>query len=193
MISGDAVLVLRCKEGDREAFDEIVARYKDGIYNYISRMISNRDEVDDLAQEVFVRAYMGMKSFRQDANLRTWLYRIASNLCIDRYRRAGIEKRLIVPIEREHDGEEGAREIDLPDRTHDPQVVCERAELQAQIQRALARLPDKLRTTILLYDMEGLSYEEIAEVLEVPVGTVKSRLFNARMQLRNWLKVYVEA
>lgn len=191
LISGDAVLVLRCKEGDCRAFDEIVARYKDGIYNYIGRMISNRDEVDDLAQDVFVRAYAGMKSFRQESNLRTWLYRIANNLCIDRYRRSGIEKRLIVPIERED--EDGAREMDLPDRTYDPQVVCERTELQAQVQRALSRLPDKLRTTILLYDMEGLSYEEIAEVLEIPVGTVKSRLFNARMQLRNWLKAYVEA
>lgn len=191
LISADAVLVLRCQEGDVEAFDEIVARYKDGIYNYIGRMISNRDEVDDLAQEVFVRAYAGLRSFRQDSNLRTWLYRIANNLCIDKYRRAGIEKKLIVPIERED--EQGAREIDLPDRTYDPQVVCERAELQAQVQKALSRLPDKLRTTILLYDMEGLSYEEIAETLRVPVGTVKSRLFNARMQLRNWLKVYVEA
>jgi RNA polymerase sigma-70 factor (ECF subfamily) len=192
LISADAVLVLRCKEGDREAFDEIVTRYKDGIYNYIGRMISNRDEVDDLAQEVFVRAYSGLKSFRQDSNLRTWLYRIASNLCIDRYRRAGVEKKLIVPLEREQADDEGSRERDLPDRTHDPQLVCERTELQAQVQKALSRLPDKLRTTILLYDMEGLSYEEIAEALDVPVGTVKSRLFNARMQLRNWLKTYVE-
>lgn len=191
LISADAVLVLRCQEGDCEAFDEIVARYKDGIYNYIGRMISNRDEVDDLAQEVFVRAYAGLKSFRQDSNLRTWLYRIANNLCIDRYRRAGIERKLIVPIEQED--EEGVRQIDLPDRTYDPQMVCERTELQAQVQKALARLPDKLRMTILLYDMEGLSYEEIAETLGVPIGTVKSRLFNARMQLRNWLKVYVEA
>lgn len=190
LISADAVLVLRCKEGDREAFDEIVTRYKDGIYNYISRMISNRDEVDDLAQEVFVRAYTGLRSFRQDSNLRTWLYRIASNLCIDRYRRAGIERKLVMPLEQED--ETGSREIDLPDRTNDPQMVCERTELQAHVQRALSRLPDKLRTTILLYDMEGLSYEEIAEALEVPVGTVKSRLFNARMQLRNWLKAYVE-
>ncbi len=193
MISADAILVLRCQEGDCEAFDEIVARYKDGIYNYISRMISNRDEVEDLAQEVFVRAYAGLKSFRQDSNLRTWLYRIANNLCIDRYRRAGVERRLVTPLEREHEGEEGAREIDLPDRTYDPLVVCERTELQAQVQKALSRLPDKLRTTILLYDMEGLSYEEIAETLDVPIGTVKSRLFNARMQLRNWLKAYVEA
>ena len=96
-------------------------------------------------------------------------------------------------FEAERAVEDGAREMDLPDRTYDPQVVCERTELQAQVQRALSRLPDKLRTTILLYDMEGLSYEEIAEVLEIPVGTVKSRLFNARMQLRNWLKAYVEA
>ncbi|MBP6964388.1 MAG: sigma-70 family RNA polymerase sigma factor [Armatimonadetes bacterium] len=193
LISADAVLVLRCQEGDTAAFEEIVARYKDGIYNYISRMISNRDEVEDLAQEVFVRAYSGLRSFRQESNLRTWLYRIANNLCIDKYRRWATERRLLATPERVRDGDEGPRETDLPDTTHDPQIVCERAELQQEVRAALSRLPDKLRAAILLYDMEGMSYEEIAEALGVPVGTVKSRLFNARMQLRNWLRAYVEA
>lgn len=192
-MSTDAVLVLRCQEDDGDAFDEIVARYKDGIYNYIRRMVWNREDVEDLAQEVFVRAFAGIKSFRRDSNLRTWLYRIATNLCVDRYRRKGIEKQLMISLDCEQDGEETTRFMELPDSTYDPERLCERSELQAEVHRALSRLPDKLRSAILLYDMQGLSYEEIAETLGVPIGTVKSRLFNGRMQLRNLLKPYVEA
>lgn len=194
MLSADAVLVLRCQEDDCEAFDEIVARYKDGIYNYIRRMISNPEDVEDLAQEVFVRAFASIKSFRREANLRTWLYRIATNLCIDRYRRSGIEKQLMVPLELGSSDDEAqpVRTADVPDSKYDPQELCERKELQAEVQRALNNLPDKLRAAILLFDMEGMSYEEIAETLGCPVGTVKSRLFNARMQLRDMLRPYME-
>lgn len=194
MLSADAVLVLRCQEDDCEAFDEIVARYKDGIYNYIRRMISNPEDVEDLAQEVFVRAFASIKSFRREANLRTWLYRIATNLCIDRYRRSGIEKQLMVPLELGSSDDEAqpVRTADVPDSKYDPQELCERRELQAEVQRALNSLPDKLRAAILLFDMEGMSYEEIAETLGCPVGTVKSRLFNARMQLRDMLRPYME-
>ena len=192
MLSADAVLVLRCQEDDYDAFDEIVARYKDGIYNYIWRMISNREDVEDLAQEVFVRAFAAIKSFRRESNLHTWLYRIATNLCVDKYRRDGVEKRLIIPIERERRDDEEATSADVPDGTHDPQRLCERAELQAEVQKALSKLPEKLRAAVLLCDLEGMSYEEIAEALGCPVGTVKSRLFNARVQLRDLLKAYVE-
>jgi RNA polymerase sigma-70 factor (ECF subfamily) len=193
LLSADAVLVLRCQEDDCEAFDEIVARYKDGIYNYVRRMISNRDDVEDLAQEVFVRAFASMKSFRRESNLRTWLYRIATNLCIDRYRRAGIEKQLIAPLEHERGDGEASREIDLPDDSHDPQCAFERTELQIEVQKALFKLPEKLRAAIFLYDMEGMPYDQIAETLGCPIGTVKSRIFNGRMQLRYLLRSYIEA
>lgn len=190
MLSADAVLVLRCQEDDREAFDEIVARYKDGIYNYIWRMISNREDVEDLAQEVFVRAFASIKSFRRESNFRTWLYKIATNLCIDKYRRAGLERKLFVPLEYEQDDSE-FQTVDLPDSTQDPGRVYEREELQIEVHKALARLPEKARAAILLFDIEEMSYEEIAETVGCPVGTVKSRLFNARIQLRSLLKPYV--
>ena len=189
LASADTVLVLRCQEDDYEAFDEIVARYKDGIFNYIRRMIANPDDVEDLAQEVFVRAFASMKSFRLESNLRTWLYRIATNLCVDRYRRGGLEKQRLVPLEYEEDGE--TRSLELPDDTNDPRRFYERTELQAEVRKALQKLPEKLRAAVLLYDMEGMSYEEIAEALGCPVGTVKSRLFNARAQLRDLLLPYL--
>jgi len=193
LLSADTVLVLRCQEDDCEAFDEIVARYKDGIYNYIRRMISNRDDAEDLAQEVFVRAFGAIKSFRREANLRTWLYRIATNLCVDKYRRAALEKQLIAPSQREQSGNGESRPVELPDSTHDPRRVFERTELQTEVHKALSRLPEKLRAAVLLYDLEGMSYDEIAETVGCPVGTVKSRLFNARVQLRHLLRPYVEA
>ena len=193
LVSADAVLVLRCQADDAEAFDEIVARYKDGVYNYVWRMVSNRDDAEDLAQEAFVRAFRAIKTFRREANLRTWLYRIATNLCVDKYRRAGLERQLLVPMEQKlKDGDGEPVAIDLPDSTFDPQQVYERTELQAEIHRCLLRLPDKLRSAILLFDMEGMSYEEIAETVACPVGTVKSRIFNARVQLREMLRPYVE-
>lgn len=192
MPNTDTVLVLRCQEDDTEAFDEIVSRYKDGIYNYVRRMISHPDDVDDITQEVFVRAFMSIKSFRRESNLRAWLYRIAGNLCVDRYRRRGTEKRIFAGLERDN-GDDPPETPDLRDDTFEPARLCERAELQAEIQKALCRLPDKLRATVLLYDMEDMSYEEIAEALGCPIGTVKSRLFNARMRLRKMLKPYLEA
>ena len=193
VVSADAVLVHRCQADDCEAFDEIVALYKDGIYNYVWRMISNREDAEDLAQEVFVRAFKAIKTFRRESNLRTWLYRIAMNLCVDKYRRAGLEKQYFVSLEHKQQGEDGESvAFDLPDTTHDPQRVFEQTELQAEIQKALSKLPEKLRSAVLLFDLEGMSYDEIADAIGCPVGTVKSRIFNARVQLRRILKVYME-
>jgi RNA polymerase sigma-70 factor, ECF subfamily len=190
LTSADTVLVLRCQEDDYDAFDEIVAKYKDGIFNYIRRMISNPDDVEDLAQEVFVRAFTSIKTFRRESNLRTWLYRIATNLCVDKYRRGGIEKQILSSMEFE-DGDEW-KTVEPPDETYNPEHVYERTELQAEVQNALSKLPDKLRATVLLYDIEGMTYDEIAEALGCPMGTVKSRLFNARIQLKDLLKPYME-
>jgi RNA polymerase sigma-70 factor (ECF subfamily) len=189
----DTVLVLRCQEDDYDAFDEIVARYKDEIYTYIRRMISNRDDAEDLAQEVFVRAFASIKSFRRESNLRTWLYRIATNLCIDKYRRKGVEKQFVTSLEREDPEDEEPNPIDIPDNKYDPERMYEHSELQMKIQKALLKLPEKQRAVILLFDLEGMSYEEIAKVVDCPVGTVKSRLFNARLQLRKLLQPYLEA
>ncbi|MHB1001579.1 MAG: sigma-70 family RNA polymerase sigma factor [Armatimonadota bacterium] len=184
--------MLKCQEDDCDAFDEIVARYKDSIYNYIWRMISNQDDVEDLTQEVFLKAFASIKKFRSESNLRTWLYKIATNICIDKYRRAGFEKKILTPMEREMDDGEEPETIDLPDSTYDPRLLYERQELQSEVQKALIRLPEKLRAVILLYDMEDMSYEEIAEALNCPMGTVKSRLHKARMHLRQLLRSYIE-
>jgi RNA polymerase sigma-70 factor (ECF subfamily) len=173
-----------------QSFDEIVQEHKNRIYNYICRMTHDSPEAEDLTQEVFIKAYVSLRSFRHDAAVDTWLYRIATNVVIDRFRR---QKRL--PQNRALLDEEGDPVADLPaiDRESNPAASAELTELQAQVQRAIATLPPKLRSAVLLHDMEGLSHEEVALAVGCPVGTVKSRLFNARSLLRRKLAHYVES
>lgn len=194
LLTADAVSASKNQQDECKTFEEVVARYKDAIYNYIWRMVSNRDDVEDLTQEVFVRAFTSFKRFRHDSNLKTWLYRIATNLCIDRYRRKALENKIMRPLDQiGADEENDAKWSDVPDVRFDPLHTYERRELQAEVQRALSLLPGKLRSAILLYDIQGLTYEEIAEALGCPIGTVKSRLFNGRMQLRKLLKPYLQS
>lgn len=187
----DARLVLRCQANDAAAFNEIVARYKNKIYNYICRMVGVTAEAEDLAQETFVRAYMSIHSFQSRASLNTWLFRIATNLCIDYQRKSYRAKAMTAQFYRENT--EATDEVgDLPDERFEPQRSLLSKELADQLDRALQALPEKLRTVMLLYDVEGLSYEEIAQIVDCPLGTVKSRLFHARTALRAKLAPYID-
>jgi RNA polymerase sigma-70 factor, ECF subfamily len=172
VMHADTTLVLRAQANDRAAFNEIVLRYKGKVYNYISRMVHSALDAEDLTQE------------------NTWLFRIATNLCIDYSRK---QKTHVQPAslsqEDEGDGVETQREI--PDLAFDPQRLLLNKELGHQMDFALRELPEKLRTVVLLYDLEGLSYEEISGILTCPLGTVKSRLFNARAALREKLSPYL--
>jgi RNA polymerase sigma-70 factor (ECF subfamily) len=191
----DYALLQRCQDKDRAAFDEIVSLYQGKIYNYILRMTGNRDDADDLTQEVFVRMYTSLPSFRNQASLSTWLFRIASNLCIDRFRRNKKHKAIAYSLDETVADDEGHTENrgNIPDLTYEPQSLLVRSEITGQVEKALHALPEKLRAVILLYDAEGLPYEEIARVLGCPLGTVKSRLFNARLQLRKELGPYLNS
>jgi len=189
----DAALIARCQTADLAAFNEIVARYKAKIYRYVLRMTGSADDADDLTQEVFVRMYTGIAGFRAEASLSTWLFRIAGNLCTDLFRRAKKERGTVSLDSSavDDDGETTAR--DVPDLSHDPDLLFGRKELGAQIEAALRKLPEKLRSAVILHDVEGMAYEEIAATERVPLGTVKSRIFNARAALRDTLKPYLEA
>ena len=186
----DLSLVERCRANDDAAFSEVVARYKIKIYNYIYRMTGSSEDAEDLTQEVFIRMYQSIDSFRGQSSLNTWLFRIAGNLCIDRFRRA---KNRTPAYSLDEPAGEDAPAHEVPDHTYEPHRLLENVEMAEQIQQALSRLPEKLRATLLLHDIEGLPYEEIAQVVGCPLGTVKSRLFNARMQLRQQLAGYMNA
>lgn len=192
MANADTALIERCQANDAAAFNEIVSRYKNRVHNYVSRMIGPGADAEDLTQETFVRAYMNIKSFQSRASLNTWLYRIATNICIDYTRRSRRAKALTTSLHREDEDDEADVAVDVPDSRFDPQSMLLNKELGARLEQALRSLPEKLRTVVLLHDIEGLAYEEIAHVADCPLGTVKSRLFNARAALRDKLQPYLE-
>jgi RNA polymerase sigma-70 factor (ECF subfamily) len=191
VMHADTALVQRAKANDRAAFNEIVLRYKDKVYNYIYRMVRNATDAEDLTQETFVRAYLSLHSFQSRASLNTWLFRIATNLCIDHSRRAKRTQGLVTSLSPDNEEEEEGLQRDIPDATFDPQRLLLNKELGEKLEKALQELPEKLRMVVLLYDVEGLSYEEIAAIAGCPLGTVKSRLFNARAVLRRKLEPYL--
>lgn len=187
----DTALVQRAQANDRAAFNEIVLRYKGKVYNFIHRMIPSLQDAEDLTQETFVRAYLSIRSFQSRASLNTWLFRIATNLCIDYSRRAKKTQGLVTSLSQDTDEEESEVQRDIPDNEFDPQRLLLNKELGVQLDKALRDLPEKLRTVVLLYDVEGLPYDEIAAIAGCPLGTVKSRLFNARAALRDKLAPYL--
>jgi RNA polymerase sigma-70 factor (ECF subfamily) len=190
--NADAALILRCQANDAAAFNEIVSRYKNKVFNYVCRMVGAGADAEDLTQETFLRAYMNIKSFQSRASLNTWLFRIATNICIDFVRKRRKTQAVTASLHREDEEEGSEVERDMPDSRFDPQSILLNRELGVRLNQALASLPEKLRTVVLLHDIEGLAYEEIAQIVECPLGTVKSRLFNARMALRQRLQPYLD-
>jgi RNA polymerase sigma-70 factor (ECF subfamily) len=176
----DAELVARCQAGDLAAFEPLVERYRDRVWRLVHHVLRDREEAWDCAQEAFVRAYQSLGKFRGQSAFYTWLFRIAMNLATDRLRARGAQARAF--------GRERVPEEEWSNRAPDPALppdeAAASAERRARIARALESLPPKARTIIMLSDVEGLSYREIADVLDVPIGTVMSRLHHARKRLR---------
>jgi RNA polymerase sigma-70 factor (ECF subfamily) len=170
-------LIERFKQGDPSAFEALVRKHQDRIYNICRYMLQDPQIAQDAAQDVFLKAYRALKDFRPDASLYSWIYRIAINTCLD-YRRKSRRE--------EFSGEPLAG--DLPSGEYSPHQLYESGEIRYSIQQALQKLPEKLRAAIVLREIEGLSYEEIAEVLHTSAGTVKSRISRAREQLRHLLR-----
>jgi RNA polymerase sigma-70 factor (ECF subfamily) len=182
-------LVSRARAGDDGAFEALVRDYQSRIYNHVSRMVQDPYEAEDVAQETFVRAYQALPRFRGEASFQTWLYRIATNLAIDASRRRQRLQWQSVSLDEPLDDEESPRARDCTDSdSRTPGEVLASSALRAHVWSAIAELSDKLRPVVILYDLQGLSYNEIALLIGSPLGTVKSRLFNARCQLRDKLR-----
>ena len=182
-------LVARARGGEDAAFEALVVHYQNRIYNHVARMVQDSAEAEDLAQETFVRAYQALPHFRGEASFQTWLYRIASNLATDASRRRKRRQWQTVSLDEPLDEEDSPIARDLADgAARTPGEVAESGSLRDQVWSAISELSDKLRPVVVLYDLQGLSYEEIAKLLGCPLGTVKSRLFNARCQLRDKLR-----
>ncbi len=190
MGADDKVLVARCKEGDRDAFRSLVQKYERRIYGIVVGMIRDREEAWDLTQEVFVKVFRHLGSFEGNSSLYTWMYRITVNLCIDHIRKRK-EASLEYDDARRHVGPAGmdspvGRPADTP-----PQRLL-REELVGKVNLALERLSPKHKQIIILREVEGLAYQEIADVLGISIGTVMSRLFHARKNMQRVLEKYLE-
>jgi RNA polymerase sigma-70 factor (ECF subfamily) len=177
--------VARARGGDEEAFRALVRRYQGEVYNLAGRILRNREDAEDAAQEVFVRVYGALHQYDPSHPFRNWLLRITHNLCIDHLRRKRISTVSMDEPIRQKDGEVG---WELPDPdAPDPLEAVIYAEERGWIEEAIASLGPTLRAAITLRHLHGLRYEEIAEILDVPLGTVKVRIFRARAALAKLL------
>lgn len=174
----DRALVEAAAAGSREAFDELVRRHQAAMITLARVLTSGRDDAEDLAQEVFVRAWRSLRSFRGDSTFRTWLHRVAINVVRTSQARQGRIRRMFTS----RDSALGGRPARDPESGEEP-VDATLARRQV-IDRALAALPGDLRVAVTLRDLQGLDYREIAAALDVPIGTVESRIFRARQKLK---------
>ncbi|MBN1453743.1 MAG: sigma-70 family RNA polymerase sigma factor [Anaerolineales bacterium] len=170
-------LVTRAQEGDRNAFSELVHTHAQGVLNVVYRMCGDIQIAEDAAQETFIQAWVRLQSYRPQASFRNWLYRIAVNTAIDMLRK---EKRILPGA---------VEDLNLTDSGPGPETLVTNFERTEMVQEAVLALPDASRAVLVLREYEGLSYQEIAEALDIPVGTVMSRLNYARKLLREKLEV----
>lgn len=181
-------LIDRCRRGDAEAFGRFVDLYQTRVLGFVRRMVSNPDDAADIAQETFLRAFQSFSRFDGRSSARTWLFRIAHNLCIDRARRLDrrVEETALIDSEDES-------VMDVSDDRWQPDRLVLDDELREAVERGIEAMSEKLRAVLLLHDREEMAYDEIAATLGIPVGTVKSRLFLARAHLQGAVKSYLEA
>ena len=176
----DAFLVEQCRAGDEEACEALVRQYQERVFALISRMTGDSDRVEDIAQEVFLKAFRSLKSFRGGSRFYTWLYRITVNTVLNTMRSQGRRQETSLDA---LEGFEVQADADM-----EPAEVTARLELARRVREAIDQLEEPYRVIVYLRELEDLSYEEIAEVVELPVGTVKSRLFRARQHLKGLLQ-----
>lgn len=191
----DRALVERTKAGDSRAFDELVRHYQNRIYGLTFRMLGNRQEAEDLAQEVFLTVHKALGSWRGEGRFYTWLYRIATNTCKNRIkylRGRNFHRSVSVDDAPESAGQDEERPaVPLQSKVPGPEAMTEGNRLEAAIARELARLDPEHKLLIVLRDVQGLSYQEILRITGLQEGTLKSRLHRARLALRDRLKPYL--
>lgn len=180
----DRELAEKAKKGDQSAFEQLVLDNQNKVYSLALRLTGDREEAADLAQEAFVKAWQGLASFQGESSFSTWVYRLTTNLCIDHLRRQK-RREAVEPSVSLDDPDSGWAEP--ADWGQDPQRRLEQAERGRILSRALDRLPEWQRRTLVLRELSGLSYQEIGQALDVDLGTVKSRIARARMNLRKIL------
>lgn len=185
----DEDLMARTAEGDERAFTELVTRYKSRVFNLVSRLLNDQEASDDICQEVFVRVHLHRKNYRRGAKFSTWLFTIAANLAKNEIRRRKRRRNWSSLDHLQENLNDSSMQLMDPKANRERDVEVQ--QLQGVVGEAIEALPEKYRTSLVLRDIDGLAYEEIAEVLGIPGGTVRSRINRARMMLKKKLEPLV--
>ena len=178
-VNDDAPLIEKALNGHSEAFGQLVSKYQDRLYNTVFYVVGHAEDARDIVQEAFIQAFCKLESFRQHSAFYTWLYRIAFNIAVSKRRR----RRPTFSL----DGMKEAAAMEPPDEASGPAEILEQKERFGQVREAIAQLDDDYRAVLVLREIDGCCYETIAEMLDLPIGTVRSRLHRARLQLREKL------
>lgn len=190
----EAALVEQLKAGSEEAFAWLISRYQQPLYSLIYRVLPNPGDAADITQEVFVKIFRGISHFHGEASLKTWIYRIALHEALNQRRWWSRHQRREVAMESGEEKEQHVAPIDLlTDPQQSPFDAAAHAEIAARVEAALRRVPEPYRTVVVLRDIEGFGYEEIAEILKTNLGTIKSRLMRGRAHLKSRLAPYMKA
>jgi RNA polymerase sigma-70 factor (ECF subfamily) len=188
LVDPDAELVERWQGGDLSAFETLVRRHERRVFSLVFRMLGNREEAEDVAQEAFLALHRHGHRFRGEARFSTFVYRVAANAALNRRRSLGRRRAREEALSQRQDAGD-----DLPSAPRDPEEAASGGQIQERVQSALLGLPKDLRMAVILYDLEGQSYGEIAQALRIPEGTVKSRIHRARTALRDRLRALAHA
>ncbi|NLM44449.1 MAG: sigma-70 family RNA polymerase sigma factor [Clostridiales bacterium] len=186
----EKLLVYRSKKGDIDAFEELIYNYEKKAYNIAYRIMGNEEDAKDMAQEAFIKIYKSIGNFRGDSTFSTWLYRIVTNVCLDELRKR--KKNNTVPLEMSIESEKGTAIVELSAEKETPEDIYEQVEKKQLIQSAISSLSEDYKTVIILRDVQGFSYEEIATMLNCSLGTIKSRINRARNLLKDKLRHQLE-
>jgi RNA polymerase sigma-70 factor (ECF subfamily) len=187
--SEDALLITAFQEGDRTAFDKLVLKHKNKVFNLCYWVIGDYQEANDIAQETFIKVFQSLKKFRFDSSFSTWLFRIAVNTCKNRLKSSEFrQKKKTISLDNPGDAETDRSLSQIKDEAPSPSIELERKERMTLIKEAIDSLPAEQKDVVVLRDIEGLSYEEIVDITGLNVGTLKSRLARARLNLRNRLR-----
>ena len=177
-------IVQKVIRGDVNAFEKLVLEYEKSVYNIALRMTGNSEDASDMTQEAFIKAYNSLQSFRGDSKFSVWLYRIATNVCLDFLRSRSRKPTVSLSVE-DNEGEEV--QLDVADESQSPELLLDRQMTRESVRRGLETLSPEYRQILLLREIRGLSYDEISQALGLEVGTVKSRIFRARKKLCTFL------
>jgi len=181
----DSTLINQAKSGNAQAYDKLLNKYRNSVYNLVYRMVRDVEEAEDLTQEAFIKAFNSLAQFNEDYAFSTWLYKIATNNCIDFFRKRKLQT---LSLDKPIQYKDSEIHQEIPDPELNPEKSILASERSSIIREAIETLPEKYYTAIVLRHTEEKSYEEIAEILRLPIGTVKARIFRAREMLNKALK-----